>query len=276
MVCACTSGAEAGSASQVDDRGDPTERPDIELVRELAIANRILFQQGVLDAFGHVSVRHDKRPDRFLLARNMAPALVTEGDIVEFDLAGNPVDAAGRPVYLERFIHSEVYKARPDVIAVVHSHSPSVVPFGVVKSVPFRAVCHMSGFIGDSTPIFEIREVCGDGSDLLVRNGQQGAALATTLGSRNVVLMRGHGSTVVGSTLRQAVFRAVYTETNAKLQSEALRLGTVTYLSAAEGEATDVSVSSQIDRAWNLWREEAVATWRASAALASAEACSTG
>jgi ribulose-5-phosphate 4-epimerase/fuculose-1-phosphate aldolase len=262
-MCSCCSGPGTDDATSVSavvpDAGETASTPDAELVRELALANRILFQQGVLDAFGHVSGRHDKRPDRFLLARNMAPGLVTESDIVQFDLDGNPLTAHGRTVYLERFIHSEIYRARPDVVAVVHSHSPSVVPFGIVRGVPFRAVCHMSGFIGEATPIFEIRSVAGENSDLLVRDRGHGAALAESLGSGALVLMRGHGSTVVGATLRQAVFRAVYTETNARLQSEAMRLGPVTYLTAGEARTADAVITSQINRAWDLWRRKAEA-----------------
>jgi ribulose-5-phosphate 4-epimerase/fuculose-1-phosphate aldolase len=229
------------------------------LLEELAIANRILFAHGVVDAFGHVSARHDGRPDRFLLARNMAPGLVTVPDLLEFDLDGDPVAAGGPPVYLERFIHGEIYRARPDVHAVVHSHSPAVVPFGVAAGVPLRPVWHMSGFIGAAAPVFEIRAAAGEGSDLLIRNGPLGAALAASLGPSCVVLMRGHGATVVGASLREAVFRAVYTEINAKLQRDALALGAVTYLTAGEAEATTRSVGGQIDRAWNLWRSQAEA-----------------
>ena len=140
-------------------------------------ANHILYDQHVVDAFGHVSVRHDKRPDRFLLARSMAPALVTAADILEFDLDGNPVAAAGRAVYLERFIHSEIYRVRPDVVAIVHSHSHAIIPFGVVRAHKLRAIFHMSAFVGTETPIFEIRECTGDGSDLLVRNAELGRRL---------------------------------------------------------------------------------------------------
>jgi HCOMODA/2-hydroxy-3-carboxy-muconic semialdehyde decarboxylase len=227
------------------------------LVDDLVAANRILFDQGVVDAFGHVSVRHDQAPDRFLLARNMAPGHVTAEDIMEYDLDGRPVDPQGRRVYLERFIHGEIYRVRPDVVAVVHSHSPAVVPFSVVKGVPLQAICHMGGFLAAPVPIFEIRDVAGPSTDLLIRDGALGAALARSLGGSPAVLMRGHGSTVVGRSLREAVFRAVYTETNARLQLEALRLGPVTYLTPEEGEATTATNSSQIDRAWNLWREHA-------------------
>ncbi|HEX5863092.1 MAG TPA: class II aldolase/adducin family protein, partial [Casimicrobiaceae bacterium] len=167
------------------------------LVDKLVAANRILYRQGVVDGFGHASARHDQSPDHFLLARNMAPALVRREDIVTFDLDGAALDAAGRRVYLERFIHGEIYRARPDVQAVVHSHSPNVIPFGVTKQ-PLRPVFHMSGFLAEGSALFEIRDVAGD-TDMLISNGPLGVALAAALGSRSAVLMRAHGSTVVGA-----------------------------------------------------------------------------
>ena len=254
-MCASSHG-EAAAAAHASDKGKPAPAAERALVEDLAIANRILLDQGVVDAFGHVSVRHDKQPDRFLLARNMAPGLVTADDILEFDLDGNPVAAQGRAVYLERFIHGEIYRMRPDVLSVVHSHSAGVVPFGIVSGMPLRPVWHMSGFIGEAAPIFEIRDVAGNGSDLLIRDNKLGAALAESLGSGTVVLMRGHGATIVGDTLAQAVFRAVYTEVNARLQADAIRLGPVTYLSREEAQATTVSVGSQVKRAWDFWRSE--------------------
>jgi HCOMODA/2-hydroxy-3-carboxy-muconic semialdehyde decarboxylase len=211
----------------------------------------------VVDGFGHVSVRHPARPDQFLLARSMAPALVTEADILEFGADGAPTEPGGPAVYLERFIHSEIYRTRPDVVSVVHSHSPAVVPFSVVSGTKLRPICHMCGFLGAATPVFEIRDVAGPGSDLLIRDSHLGAALAQSLGQSAAVLMRGHGSTVVGGTFRQAVFRAVYTEVGARLQSEAMRLGPVTYLTKEEGEATARTNDAQIDRTWLLWLKAA-------------------
>jgi len=234
------------------DIGDatPTDRAVLE---DIAIANRILFDQGVVDAFGHVSLRHPSRPDRFLLARNMAPALVSAEDILEFDFDGNPCNANGRTVYLERFIHGEVFRARPDVMAVIHSHSPAIVPFSVVKSSPLRPICHMSGFLGEHVPNFEIRDHAGPESDLLITNSKLGSALAKTLGGCNCALMRGHGSTVVGPSLRETVFRGVYTEVNARLQSEAMRLGEPTYLTAGEARTSAANIASQVNRAWDYW-----------------------
>lgn len=226
-------------------------------IRELVDANHILFDQGVVDGFGHVSVRHPALPDRFLLARSMAPGLVAEKDILVFDLHGAPVEKDGPAVYLERFIHSEIYRGRPDVVAVIHSHSPSVVPFSAVTGTKLRPIFHMCGFLGAGTPVFEIRDFAGPSSDLLISDNRLGSALAQSLGSGPAVLMRGHGSTVVGSTLRQAVFRAVYTEVGARLQSEAMKLGPVTYLTEGEATATTNTNNTQIDRAWFLWLKAA-------------------
>jgi ribulose-5-phosphate 4-epimerase/fuculose-1-phosphate aldolase len=227
---------------------------DPALVDKLVLANRILYRQGVVDGFGHVSARHNASVDHFLLARNMAPGLVRRDDIVTFDLEGEALDAAGRRVYLERFIHAAIYRARPDVQAVVHSHSPAVIPFGVTQQ-PLRPVFHMAGFLGEGTALFEIRDVAGD-TDLLVRDARLGAALATTLGMRSTVLMRGHGSTVVGASVEQAVYRANYAEVNARLQLQAKQLGEVTYLNVEEAAKAATSNDTQVARVWELWTRE--------------------
>ncbi|HEV2675041.1 MAG TPA: class II aldolase/adducin family protein [Aliidongia sp.] len=227
-----------------------------ELLQDLVDANHILFNEGVVDAFGHVSARDDRRSDHFLLARNMAPGSVEVGDIVEFDLDGKALNGEDRRVYLERFIHGEIYRARPDVMAIVHSHSPSVVPFSIVKSVRFKPACHMCGFLGHGADIFEIRDAGGPATDLLIRDQHLGKALADSLGSSNAVLMRGHGSTVVGPTLKQAVYRAVYTEVNAKLVADALRLGPVEYLSLEEANAA-LAIEKEIERPWQFWKAAA-------------------
>ena len=228
-----------------------TPAPNPGLVDKLVAANRILYDQGVVDGFGHVSVRHDGSHAHFLLARNMAPALVRHDDIVTFDLDGAALDAHGRRVYLERFIHGEIYRARSDVNAVVHSHSPSVIPFGVTRQ-PLRPVFHMSGFLGQGTAHFDIRESAGD-TDMHISSGKLGAALAATLGARSTVLMRGHGSTVVGTSLEQAVYRAIYAEVNAKLQLQAMGLGEVTYLNEAEAAKAAATNDTQLARVWELW-----------------------
>jgi ribulose-5-phosphate 4-epimerase/fuculose-1-phosphate aldolase len=233
---------------------------DSGLIDDLVAANRILADQGVLDGFGHVSARHDKDPGRFWLARSMAPALVTAADIMEFDLDGNAVDGGGRTAYLERFIHSEIYRADPEVRAVVHSHSPAVIPFGVV-GVALRPIFHLGGFLGVGVPVFEIRDTGGPATDMLIRNPALGAALAKTIGSAPVALMRGHGDVVVGRSVSEAVFRAVYTEVNARLESEALRLGQgqVVFLNEEEAKAAAATNSAQISRPWELWKAKALA-----------------
>jgi len=228
--------------------------PDPALIDKLVLANRILYRQGVVDGFGHVSVRHDRSADHFLLARNMAPGLVRREDIVTFDLDGAPLDAAGRRVYLERFIHAEIYRARPDVQSVVHSHSPDVIPFGVTGT-SLQPVFHMSGFLAEGSALFEIRDVAGD-TDMLISNASLGVALAAALGARSTVLMRGHGSTVVGASLEQAVYRAIYAEVNARLQTQAKQLGDVTYLNANEAAKAAATNDTQLPRVWDLWTRE--------------------
>jgi ribulose-5-phosphate 4-epimerase/fuculose-1-phosphate aldolase len=228
-----------------------------QVLEDLALANHILVNQGVLDGFGHISVRHPQKPDRFFIARSMAPALVEVADIVEVDLDGNVHDAQGRRTYVERFIHSAIYKARPDVMSVIHSHSPAVIPFGVTGA-RLRPICHMSGFLGAVTPVFEIRHSAGETTDLLISSQALGEALAKTLGKSNVALMRGHGSVTVGNSIKQAVFRGVYTESNARLQSEASRLGEITFLTEAEAQATSDMNDQHLDRPWEMWKRDAL------------------
>jgi HCOMODA/2-hydroxy-3-carboxy-muconic semialdehyde decarboxylase len=226
---------------------------DPQLIDDVVSANHILYNEGVVDGFGHVTARHDKRPDRFLIARSMAPGLVTAADLMECDLEGTPHDAAGRRSYVERFIHSAIYKARPEVMAVVHSHSPAVVPFSVTGA-RLRPICHMCGFLGQNTPVFEIRDIAGAGSDLLIRTQAMGEALAKTLGGAAVALMRGHGSVTVGASVKQVVYRAIYAEVNAALQSDAMRLGDINFLTPAEAAAAALMNDEHLDRPWQLWK----------------------
>ena len=231
---------------------------DPALIEDLVAANRILADQGVVDGYGHVSVRHPKNPERYFLSRSLAPELVTAADIMEYDLDSNPVDQRGRAMYLERFIHGEIYKARPEINAVVHSHSPAVVPFGV-SNVPLRPLYHMSGFLSEGVPLFEIRDA-GGMTDLLVRNPELGRALAQSLADKPVALMRGHGNVVVGSTIPLAVYRAVYTEVNARLQVQAIMLGgSITYLEPEEGRLAAANIAATIGRPWELWKRKALA-----------------
>ena len=223
------------------------------LIDDLVSANCILAGLAVLDGFGHVSARHPEHRDRYLLSRSLAPELVTRDDIMTFDLASAAQDGDTRTPYLERFIHGEIYARRPDVHAVVHSHSPSVVPFAA-SSVRLRPIYHMSGFLRAGAPVFEIRERFGV-TDMLVRNAAQGGALAEVLADDAVILMRGHGFCAVGESLPVAVYRAVYTQFNAAVQQQAIVLGgTITYLDPEEAALADETNRRVISRPWDLWK----------------------
>ena len=236
------------------------------LIDDLVIANHILYHQGVLDGFGHVSVRDPARPDHFLMARAIAPGRVTRDDIVELDADAAPIKSGGPPVYAERFIHSEIYKARPDVMAVVHSHSPTVIPFSVTQ-VPLRPVVTTASFLSPAVPVFDIRKLAGM-TNMLVTDVARGRALAETLGQHPVALMRGHGDVVVGPSVRRAVSRAIYTEINARLQWQAVTLGgPIEYIAPQEAElmesARDASGEGHgPNRTWDMWKDEAVRAMR--------------
>ena len=225
------------------------------LIEDLVAASRILAQHEVLDAYGHVSARSDKRPGRFIMSRARAPALVVAGDLMELDADSEPLPGEKRKGFIERYIHGEVYRARPEVMAVVHSHSPSVIPFGVTRS-RLRPVYHMGSFLWSGAPVFEIRETKPE-NDLLVRDRPLGRALAKSLGGCTCVLMRGHGMTVVGDSIAEAVFRAIYTEMNARLQLQALQLeGPVEFLSDEEGRRSTASNRGTLERPWELWKKK--------------------
>ena len=227
------------------------------LIADLAAASRILAAHGVVDGFGHVSLRHPDARDCYLMARSVAPALVTPDDIMEYDLDSNPINANGRSSFLERFIHGEIYKARPDIQSIVHSHSPSVIPFGLVP-VPLQAMFHNAAFLAAGVPVFDIHEKFG-ATDMLVGSPEKGVELASVLGSKDIVLMRAHGSVACGPTLQTAVFRAVYTEVNARIQhwTIALSKGTgIAALDAEEGRLADVINQTAGMRAWDLWRSQ--------------------
>jgi HCOMODA/2-hydroxy-3-carboxy-muconic semialdehyde decarboxylase len=223
-----------------------------QILTDLVLANRILYALGVVDAYGHVSARDPKRPGHYFLSRALAPALVQAGDIMAYDLDSRPVTDRGCELYSERFIHGEVYRARDDVHAVVHSHSPTVIPFSISKT-PLAPVYHMASFIPPAVPVFEIREVAGM-TDLLVRSKELGQALARTLGGSPVALMRGHGNVVVGANLKYAVFRAYYTEVNARLQLQARTLeGPLTFLDPQESAKVNGGKGINPERAWDMW-----------------------
>lgn len=228
-----------------------------EVLADLAAAARILAAQGVVDGFGHVSLRHPSDPNRYLMARSIAPALVTPDDMIQYDLDSNPLDARDRKSFLERFIHGEIFKARPDVMSVVHSHSPSVIPFGLV-GVPMQAMFHNGAFVAEGVPVFDIKEKFG-ATDMLVSDGAKGVELARVLGGKSIALMRAHGSVACGPTLQTAVFRAVYTEVNARIQHWTLALGRgapVAALDKEEGRLADVINQTAGMRAWDLWRTQ--------------------
>jgi ribulose-5-phosphate 4-epimerase/fuculose-1-phosphate aldolase len=226
-----------------------------EPIEDLVFGSRILAEFGVVDAFGHVSARSPANPQHFLMSRSLAPALVTADDIMEFDQDGNAVDARGRQVFLERFIHAEIYRARPDVMAVVHAHSPGVVPFSVSKT-PLRPLFHNTAFLAAGVPVWDIAKDFGV-TNMLVADNAKGKSLAQTLGDKSVVLMRGHGDVTVGPNVKVAVFRAYYTDLNARLQSQAIGLGgEITYLSPEEGAKADQVNFAVLDRVWNLWKQK--------------------
>jgi ribulose-5-phosphate 4-epimerase/fuculose-1-phosphate aldolase len=224
------------------------------VLHDLVVANRILAHEGVVDGYGHISVRHPERADRFFVSRSRSPELVEFDDLMEFDLDCNPIDQRDRVMYAERAIHGGVYRARPDVQSVVHNHAQEVIPFTIVKTAKLRAVLHSAGGIGTDIPVWDIRDKFGE-TDMLVRNAEQGQDLAACLGHRSVALMRGHGCVVAGQSIRDAVLLSIYMMVNAKLQKEAMQLGEVTYLSDAEAANAGKLQGSplSLDRVWEYW-----------------------
>ena len=227
------------------------------LIDDLVAGSRILADHGVLDAYGHVSARSDRKPERFIMSRSLAPALVTAKDLMELDADSEALAGDKRKGFIERYIHGEIYRARPDVMAVVHSHSPSVIPFGVART-PLRPIYHMGSFLWSGAPVFDIRHERED-NDLLVRDRPLGRALAASLGKCTCVLMRGHGMTVIGDSVTEAVFRAIYTEMNARLQLQAGQLeGPIAFLSDTEGKNATAANRGTLERPWELWKKKAL------------------
>jgi ribulose-5-phosphate 4-epimerase/fuculose-1-phosphate aldolase len=224
------------------------------LIEELVLGSRILANEGVLDGYGHISARSDKRPGHFIMSRARAPALVTAADVMELDPDSEPMPGDSRKGFIERYIHGEIYRSRPEIMAVVHSHSPSVIPFGVTKT-KLRPVYHMGSFLWSGAPVWDIRDARKD-NDVLVRDRPLGKALAEALGECNCVLMRGHGMTVVAGSIQEAVFRAIYTEMNARLQIQAMQLeGPITFLSTEEGRGADAANRGTLARPWEVWKK---------------------
>lgn len=230
---------------------------DPALLADLVTANHILFDQDVVDGFGHVSVRHNNDPAHFLMARSMAPGLVSAMDIIESNSNSELIDANGRASYIERYIHREIYRVRPDVRAVVHSHSRAVIPFADTK-IAMRQMNHIAAYLGAGAPAFDIRTVGGDGTVMLIRNHALCETLAQTLGQQIVAPMRGRGSVAVGPTLKHEVYRAVYTEMDARIQAAALSTGRrPEFLSRREAAAAAKTTDRLVERLWELWKGQA-------------------
>jgi ribulose-5-phosphate 4-epimerase/fuculose-1-phosphate aldolase len=226
------------------------------IIDDIVTANHILSSEGVVDAFGHVSARHPDRPDRFLCSRAIAPELITADDIQEYALDGTDIAPDARKGYLERFIHGALYEARPEVQAVIHSHSRSVLPFTVVGE-KLRPITHSCATIGHDVPVWDAQDSFGD-TTLLIGSMEMGRDFAKVMAGNNAALMRGHGSTVIGRSVREATYTAVYLEVNAELQLAATRFPPVKYLSAGEidlicGRLADAKPSEGYDRAWGYW-----------------------
>ena len=231
------------------------------LITELVIANRILAREDVVDAYGHVSVRHPDNPERFLLSHSLAPAFVERSDIVEHDLQGKSIHDEKRPLYLERFIHGAIYEARPDVVAVVHAHAEDTLAFGIAPA-KLRPVIHSGAFIGAEVPVWDIARKFGDKTNLLVSNVAQGRDLAKTLARNNVVLMRGHGFAAAATSLIDVVRMSVYLPRNARVQFRAMQLGRARPLSKGEIQARTGGSgykpgSPETQRAWQYWARRA-------------------
>lgn len=222
------------------------------IIEELVTANRILAREGIVDSFGHVSVRHPQRKDRYLLSCARAPERIEAADIMEFTLEGDPIDARGRKPYLERFIHGALYEARPDVMCVVHNHSPATIPFGVTGK-KLKPLLHMCALIGHQVPLWDSHDKFRDTS-LLVENIAMGRDLAKRVGKDRCALMRGHGAVVAGQMIRQAIWIAIYLELNAKLQMQAMSMGKIKFLTPGEvNKIADRQGPFSFNRAWENW-----------------------
>ena len=225
-----------------------------DVLEDLAAASRILVDQGVFDAAGHVSIRHPRNADRFLMPRSLAPALVTADDIMEFTLDCEASDARGRTPFIERYLHGGIYKQRADVMAIAHGHSAAVIPFGLVAT-PMRATYHNAAFLAAGVPVFDIRHKFG-ATDIVISSAEKGAALAEALGDKAVLLLRAHGFVAVAPTLQSAVFRAIFTEVSARVQLQAAALGgPMAALDEEEGRRADAINLATVGRSWELWKK---------------------
>lgn len=251
-----------GAAAAAEQAPVSAGSADQNLIEDLVAASRILADHGLLDGWGHVSVRHNKDPNRFLMSRGLSAELVTAKDIVEFDLDSRPVDTHGLPLsamFTERYIHGEIYKLRPDVIAVVHTHAPSLIPFGDT-GVPLKPMYHRAAFIAFGVPVFEIREKAGM-TDMLIRNMTLGHDLAEALGDHPAILMRGHGAAITAPTLQRVVARTIFLDLNARLQAEGMRMGApITYLDIEEARKIEAREGHGLARTWEGWKQKVMGT----------------
>src|SRR5215813_11136077 len=256
LAAACIAGGAA--AQPAPSSAGP---PDPQLIEDLVAANRILADHALLDGWGHVSVRHNRDPNRFLMSRGLSADLVTGKDILEFDLDSRPVDTHGLPMsalFTERYIHGEIYKLRPDVIAIVHTHAPALIPFGVTK-VPLQPMYHRSAFVSFGVPVFEIRERAGM-TDMLIRNAILGRNLAEVLGDHPAALMRGHGAVVTGPSLPRVVGRTIFLALNATLQAQAMSMGApITFMAPEEARKIEEREGHGLARTWEGWKQKAMA-----------------
>jgi HCOMODA/2-hydroxy-3-carboxy-muconic semialdehyde decarboxylase len=225
-------------------------------IEELVIANHILYDQNAVDGYGHISVRNPANPNTFFLARSIAPSSVKVEDIIEFDMSGKALNGDNRTAYGERFIHSGILKNRPDINSVIHGHAPPILPYGLTGTT-LKPVYHMSSFLGEGAPIFEIRNFAkpNPDTDMFVSNIELGNALSQTMGLQYFVLMRGHGYAAGGDSIKKAVFRAIYAIQNASIQSEAIKMGQVQYLTPGEAAISQETIEKTIGRPWQLWTE---------------------
>ena len=223
-------------------------------IRDLMIANRILGAEGVVDAYGHISVRNPDNPERYFLSQSRSPELVSEDDVMEYDLDSNPIDQQGRPMYSERPIHGALYQARPDVMSVCHSHAYALVPF-TVTDTPIKPIWTMSGAIGTEVPIWDIREEFGTKTNMLVTDNKKGRSLARKLGSRTCCMMRGHGAAIATRDLRLTVLVSVSLMLNATMLMQAMSIGKVNFLTDDEVLGlTDIFTGDRtLGRAWQYW-----------------------
>lgn len=225
-----------------------------ESIDDLVVATKILVNENILDGFGHASVRNPNQLDRYFMTRDNFSGSNDENFIIELDLDSNASKPNGPKLSLERFIHGEIYRARPDVNAIIHTHSPSLIPFGVSKT-PLQPLYHMCGFLAAGTPVFDIQNKHGM-TNMLIQNDELGRSLASSLGKSAVVLMRGHGATIVGSSVKEAVFRAIYTTINAHLQPIAMQLGEPKFLNHEEAMKADELHHAVLDRTWSFWKNK--------------------